>query len=409
MLLFVLFLSSLAAVWIRWEPWAVAWELKENDWEICSKFTPNGQYIVTGTNDGWIKVRDARNGNNVASTQLYSISSVQGIDISKDGSKIAACGPSGALVWEFGSGRHLELQQHAYFDFIAFSPDTRRILAITGDTSTCIVFTDSGIELSRFPITHGKRTAFLPDGASILARHSESADLCLWDADKGMKKSSLLENTDFFKTFYTSNGNRVSAYVWEKDASKPDHIIPIVESDYSRACVSPDGSELLIIHDNTAEIRRLPSCAMASKISWSQDEQAFDTFFYSPHPNASYASDGRRVLLISRSGKIIACDSHSLKLICLFDLPLKSDRKSTIAGDGNRVFSSFSDGTLLMLYRRHPEWWWGHFQRPEVWVAIFLGSLLVWHIYRNLSTIRTEPSKSIEGFSGKHPAEVTRK
>ncbi|HYF50243.1 MAG TPA: hypothetical protein VEJ63_12610 [Planctomycetota bacterium] len=28
--------------------------------------------------------------------------------------------------------------------------------------------------------------------------------------------------------------------------------------------------------------------------------------------------------------------------------------------------------------RRFPEWWWGHFYRPEVWLAIILGGLLVW-------------------------------
>ena len=25
------------------------------------------------------------------------------------------------------------------------------------------------------------------------------------------------------------------------------------------------------------------------------------------------------------------------------------------------------------LHRRFPEWWWGHFYRPEVWLALIFG------------------------------------
>jgi hypothetical protein len=33
-------------------------------------------------------------------------------------------------------------------------------------------------------------------------------------------------------------------------------------------------------------------------------------------------------------------------------------------------------------HRRYPEWWWGHFYRPEVWLLIIFGSLWVWQIIR---------------------------
>jgi len=34
--------------------------------------------------------------------------------------------------------------------------------------------------------------------------------------------------------------------------------------------------------------------------------------------------------------------------------------------------------------RRHPEWWWGHFYRPEVWVAFVFGALCLWRVWRTL-------------------------
>ena len=32
--------------------------------------------------------------------------------------------------------------------------------------------------------------------------------------------------------------------------------------------------------------------------------------------------------------------------------------------------------------RRYPEWWWGHFFRPEVWSAIVFGGMLVFNVVR---------------------------
>ena len=34
--------------------------------------------------------------------------------------------------------------------------------------------------------------------------------------------------------------------------------------------------------------------------------------------------------------------------------------------------------------RRRPEWWWGHFYRPEVWVAFVLGVIWLWSVVKYL-------------------------
>jgi hypothetical protein len=33
-------------------------------------------------------------------------------------------------------------------------------------------------------------------------------------------------------------------------------------------------------------------------------------------------------------------------------------------------------------HRRFPEWWWGHFYRPEVWAFIALSGVLLWRAVR---------------------------
>lgn len=44
--------------------------------------------------------------------------------------------------------------------------------------------------------------------------------------------------------------------------------------------------------------------------------------------------------------------------------------------------------------RRFPEWWWGHFYRPEVWLLpLWLGAI-VWTIRKDRKGIRTIPVQS---------------
>jgi hypothetical protein len=45
---------------------------------------------------------------------------------------------------------------------------------------------------------------------------------------------------------------------------------------------------------------------------------------------------------------------------------------SFIAGSPSRENVEF-----LQFRRRFPEWWWGHFYRPEVWLAITLSAVLL--------------------------------
>ena len=35
---------------------------------------------------------------------------------------------------------------------------------------------------------------------------------------------------------------------------------------------------------------------------------------------------------------------------------------------------------IATYHRRFPEWWWGHFYRPEVWLFALLSGILVWRI-----------------------------
>jgi len=72
--------------------------------------------------------------------------------------------------------------------------------------------------------------------------------------------------------------------------------------------------------------------------------------------------------------------------------------------NGNFFDAYFGNDDTLFLdnyrefqiyHRRFPEWWWGHFYRPEVWLSIVLSGLLVWKfITRALRFSASRPDAS---------------
>ena len=63
--------------------------------------------------------------------------------------------------------------------------------------------------------------------------------------------------------------------------------------------------------------------------------------------------------------------------------------------DDNQCVMRFRYDRDLILcrvwHRRYPEWWWGHFYRPEVWAAGALGLMWIFKAMRFIRKRRGEP------------------
>jgi len=46
------------------------------------------------------------------------------------------------------------------------------------------------------------------------------------------------------------------------------------------------------------------------------------------------------------------------------------------------ILATHQNGQVALFRRRFPEWWWGHFYRPEVWASIALGVMLLLRAFR---------------------------
>jgi hypothetical protein len=80
-----------------------------------------------------------------------------------------------------------------------------------------------------------------------------------------------------------------------------------------------------------------------------------------------------RVRVATGSGSALLYDSSETAL-----MPLDFIDNDTIL---TREHTQ-SERPYRLFLRRHPEWWWGHFYRPEVWASIALFFSLVIHLVR---------------------------
>ena len=103
---------------------------------------------------------------------------------------------------------------------------------------------------------------------------------------------------------------------------------------------------------------------------------------------------GNRSVGISVTDEILITDSTNRKT--LFSIHIKNYLNTAMFIDADTILFDYigtdKQMTHGLLHRRFPEWWWGHFYRPEVWLAIGLSVLLIWRAARSRRAPVTQSS-----------------
>jgi WD40 repeat protein len=90
-----------------------------------ASFSPNGLYVVSGSSDRTVCVRDAQNGNLIFGPLKGHTSSVTGVQFSPDGSHIVSCSRGGAIRFRDVSILEKNLQQRMDMGAGAYDLDYR--------------------------------------------------------------------------------------------------------------------------------------------------------------------------------------------------------------------------------------------------------------------------------------------
>ena len=168
------------------------------DWVRAVAVSPDGRFIVSGSDDRTVKVWEAESGRLLRSLEGHT-DDVNAVAVSPDGRFIVSgSGDHTVKVWEAESRRLLRsLEGHMWsVDAVAVSPDGRFIVSGSADLTVKVWEAESGRLLRSLEGHTGRvwTVAVSPDGRTIVSS-SDDNTVKVWEAESGQLLRSLEGHT----------------------------------------------------------------------------------------------------------------------------------------------------------------------------------------------------------------------
>jgi len=178
-------------------------------------FSPCGQRIATGDDDGVVIIWDAQTGEAEQRMQAGP-EKVWSLSFAADGARLAGGSGSGWIrVWDATTGALLrtweEEEQQGEVAWVQFSPVNNSIVATVFADDITLRDVDSGETLRTF---RGRDFAvFSPDGRTIATAAEDDGDLLLVDAETGTVRLTLVghQGSNIDVCFSVDDGSKLAA------------------------------------------------------------------------------------------------------------------------------------------------------------------------------------------------------
>jgi len=377
---------------------------------ISVTFSPNGRWVLTGSEDNTVRLWEATTGREIRHFQGHT-KGVSTVAFSPDGKQIlttSKISDNTARLWEAATGKELQvLRGHSGpVSSAAFSPDGRRVLTGGQDQTARLweVATDKEPKVSRgysgpvWSVTfspdgpramtvgqdgvvrlweaatgkelqvfrgHSGRVrsvAFSPDGRRVLTG-GEDKTARLWEAATGKELQVFRGHSGLvWSVAFSPDGRRVltggedkTARLWEAATGKGLQVFQAHSGWVSSVAFSPDGHQVLAgVSDNTA---RLWEAATGKEL---QVFRAYSALVSS----VAFSPDGRQVLIGSRDNTARLWEVATGKEIGRFRGHSGPVSSVAFSPDGRQVLTGSWDETARLwevdtgkeskIFRGHP-------------------------------------------------------
>ena len=237
-------------------------QLQGHTREVASvAISPDGNRIVSGSYDEMVRVWDAKRGEQLSELRGHT-SKVTSVGFSPDGNRIVSGSLDNSVrVWDAKTGEQLgELQgDDSGIRSVAFSPDGNRI--ISGSFNKLQVWdAKTGHQFREMQGRPDMITsvAFSPDGSQIICGSFHK--LQVWDAKTGEQVRELQGHTSKVNSVaYSPDGNRIvsgsddkSVRVWDANTGEQLRELQGYTSKVNSVAFSPDGNRIVSGSDNEA-------------------------------------------------------------------------------------------------------------------------------------------------------------
>ena len=152
------------------------------------QFSPDGNRLVTASDDGSVFLWDLSTGN-VVQTFSGHTGPIRGLDFSPDGARLATSSWDGtARIWDVSSGSMVYVVNGKPLDTVTYSPDGRQLLIGSSDTTAilCDAQTGNEIRILSGHVSALTSVAFSPDGKT-LATAALDGSAKIWNAATGQE------------------------------------------------------------------------------------------------------------------------------------------------------------------------------------------------------------------------------
>ena len=249
--------------------------LRHGSWIRAVAFSPDGETVLTGSDDGTARLWRADSGAPIGEPMRHDSSSglnlVFAVAFSPDGETVLTGSDDGtARLWRADSGAPIgePMRHDSLVRGLAFSPDGETVLTGSSDGTSRLWRADSGDPIGE-PMRHENSVfavAFGPGGGTVLTG-SDDRIARLWRADSGDPIGEPMRHSDWiFAAAFSPDGETVltgSSYgmarMWRADSGAPIGEPMRHRSSVRGLAFSPDGETVLTGSSGGARLWRVDS------------------------------------------------------------------------------------------------------------------------------------------------------
>jgi WD40 repeat protein/serine/threonine protein kinase len=326
-------------------------------------FSPDGRWIVSGGHDGTAKVWDATSGQRLVTLKGHR-SQVTSAAFSPDGQRIVTgSADQTARVWDAATGRELfSLSGHSNAVWsVAFAPDGRRIATAGLDQTAKIWDANGGTELLTLR-GHSDRincVAFSADGQRIVTGSADQTTR-VWDAGTGNEvvtihghsgEVSCVAISPDSQRIVTGSSDDQTARVWEAASGKELLTLKGHSARVESVAFSPDGRWIVTgSDDGTAKLWEAANSEESTKFRKNSSRVTCTAYSADLHRVATGNEDNTgRVWDPATGRQFLSLKGHTAQIKCVAFDP-KGERIATASEDKTaRAWDAVTGQELLVL------------------------------------------------------------